>query len=281
MPAGSNFDEDRKKNRIDRKSEPPEEKRKCPENEVKQMKFKYTPESVAREAVRILQEKADPIRALGARKYFKEQVTFYGLTSDQVRKIAKELLEPVKKEWRLKEAIELCEILLPNRFFEARSVATLIFLKFEKEFGPDIFPLVKKWLARNLLDNWAAVDTLCPDCLGPLLDQYPELVEKIEGWTGHTNRWVKRASAVSFIKLARRGKRLDAVYRIAERLFPADDDLIEKATGWLLREAGKTDMERLEKFLLERGPAIPRTTLRYAIERFPLDKKKQLLTKTR
>ena len=245
------------------------------------MKAEHPPETIAREAVRMLSEKADPMRALGARKYFKEQVTFYGLTSDQVRKISKELWEPVKKEWHLKEATELCEILLPNRFFEARSVATLIFLKFKREFGPEVFPLVKNWLSRNLLDNWAAVDALCPDSLGPLLEKHPALAKEIEEWTGHPNRWVKRASAVSFIKLARRGKHLNAVYRIAERLFAVNDDLIEKAAGWLLREAGKTDMERLEKFLLERGPAIPRTTLRYAIERFPLDKKKQLLTKTR
>ena len=241
----------------------------------------HSPEDIARKALRLLEEKADPRRALGARTYFKEQVTFYGLTSDQVRKIAKELLEPVKKEWHLEEAIELCEILLPNRFFEARSVATLIFLKFKKEFGPEVFPLVKKWLVRNLLDNWAAVDTLCPDCLGPLLEKHPQLVEKIEEWTRHPNRWVKRASAVSFIKLARRGKHLDAVFRIAERLFAVDDDLIEKATGWLLREAGKTDMGRLEKFLLGRGPGIPRTTLRYAIERFPPGERKRLLHETR
>lgn len=241
----------------------------------------HSPEDIAREAIRRLEEKSDPRRAAGARKYFKEQVTFYGLTSDQVRTIAKELFDPVKREWHLEEAIELCEILLPNRFFEARFVAALIFLKFGKEFGPEVFPLVKKWLARNLLDNWAAVDTLCPDCLGPLLDQHPELVEKIEAWTGHPNRWVKRASAVSFIKLARRGKHLDAVYRIGERLFAVDDDLIQKATGWLLREAGKTDPDRLEAFLRAHGPAIPRTTLRYAIERFPPARRKAILVETK
>lgn len=245
------------------------------------MKSDRSPESIARKAVRMLEKKADPRRAAGARTYFKERVTFYGLTSDEVRKIARELFEQVRKEWNLKQAIELCEILLASEFFEARSIGTLMFLKFDKEFDPSIFALVKKWLERNRLDNWAAVDTLCPDCLGPLLEKHPELTENIEGWTRHPNRWVKRASAVSFIKLARRGKQLDAAYRIAERLFSVDDDLIEKATGWLLREAGKTDMKRLERFLLSRGPAIPRTTLRYAIERFPHDKKKQLLTETR
>lgn len=245
------------------------------------MKSDRSPESIARKAERMLEKKADPRRAAGARKYFKERVTFYGLTSDEVRKIARELFEQVRTEWNLQQAIELCEILLRNEFFEARSVGTLMFLKFNREFDPSIFALVKKWLERNWLDNWAAVDSLCPDCLGPLLEKHPGLADEVEGWTRHPNRWVKRASAVSFIKLARRGKLLDAAYRIAERLFAVDDDLVEKAAGWLLREAGKTDMKRLERFLLSRGPAVPRTTLRYAIERFPHDKKKQLLTETR
>jgi 3-methyladenine DNA glycosylase AlkD len=60
-----------------------------------------------------------------------------------------------------------------------------------------------------------------------------------------------------------------------------EDDLIEKANGWLLREAGKTDMVRLEKFLLQKRSRIPRTTLRYAIERFPEARRRQLLEKTR
>ena len=92
---------------------------------------------------------------------------------------------------------------------------------------------------------------------------------------------MRRASAVSFIKLARRGQRLDDVYAVSRRLFPADDDLIEKANGWLLREAGKTDMPRLEAFLIRHGPKIPRTTVRYAIERFPEEKRKRILEKTR
>ena len=95
------------------------------------------------------------------------------------------------------------------------------------------------------------------------------------------NRWVKRASAVSFIKLARRGIHLDAIYDIAVRLFPVQDDLIHKATGWLLREAGKADAPRLRAFLLKHGPAIPRTSLRYAIERFSETERKSLLAKTK
>jgi 3-methyladenine DNA glycosylase AlkD len=56
---------------------------------------------------------------------------------------------------------------------------------------------------------------------------------------------------------------------------------MHKATGWLLREAGKTDPARLKRFLLQHGPAIPRTALRYAIERFPAAARAELLQTTR
>jgi 3-methyladenine DNA glycosylase AlkD len=64
-------------------------------------------------------------------------------------------------------------------------------------------------------------------------------------------------------------------------LLPYPEDLIHKANGWLLREAGKADPRRLEAFLLEHGSRIPRTTLRYAIERFSPAKRKSLLAKTK
>jgi 3-methyladenine DNA glycosylase AlkD len=72
-----------------------------------------------------------------------------------------------------------------------------------------------------------------------------------------------------------------AAYRIATRLLDDDEDLMHKAVGWLLREAGKSDMERLAEYLLTKGPRMSRTTVRYAIERFPKDERKRLLEATR
>src|SRR5258708_7917079 len=74
---------------------------------------------------------------------------------------------------------------------------------------------------------------------------------------------------------------LDVVYDIARSLHADKEDLIQKAVGWTLREAGKTDSVRLERYLRANGPAIPRTTLRYAIERFPETRRKTLLKETR
>jgi 3-methyladenine DNA glycosylase AlkD len=86
---------------------------------------------------------------------------------------------------------------------------------------------------------------------------------------------------VSLIPALRRGAGLDLAYDIAQTLHADDEDLIQKAVGWMLREAGKPDAARLERYLRARGPAIPRTTLRYAIERFPAARRRALLASTR
>lgn len=133
----------------------------------------------------------------------------------------------------------------------------------------------------NHCNNWAAVDALASWILAPLIQKFPELIPVIKTWASLSNLWVRRASAVSFVPLARKGQYLDTAYDIANALFKYPEDLIHKATGWLLREAGKTDPIRLEAFLLKNGPKIPRTALRYAIERFPKEKRESILTKTK
>jgi 3-methyladenine DNA glycosylase AlkD len=241
-------------------------------------------ESVAvlvRDSIAALESCADSKRARGQKKYFKEQVEFLGLTSPQMREIEAEMWARVRGAWSLPAAVVYTEALLKGKFHEIRSLGLLLLLRFRKDFPPSFPDRVHGWLAADRLDNWALVDVFCPDALGPLLEKDPGFVKDIRTWTADPNRWVKRASAVSFIKLARRGTHLDAIYDIAARLFPVRDDLIHKATGWLLREAGKADQPRLRAFLLKHGPAIPRTTLRYAIERFPEAERKTLMTRTK
>ena len=100
-------------------------------------------------------------------------------------------------------------------------------------------------------------------------------------WSHDANLWVRRASIVSLIPLVRKGLALDVAYDIARTLHADAEDLIQKAVGWTLREAGKVDAERLERYLRMNGPSIPRTTLRYAIERFAPQKRASLMKATR
>jgi 3-methyladenine DNA glycosylase AlkD len=243
--------------------------------------IKTKPEELAKKALLILQGKFDPEHARQVQRYFKEKVKSYGLTAPEIRSLASELYKTIKSEWRLGDAIRLCDILFPEPELEAKSLGALILIRYKRDLPKEFISRVKDWLAANYLNNWASVDGFCPEVVGELLERYPELIQEIKTWTAHPNRWVKRASAVSFLKLSKKEKYLPTIYETATRLFSVNDDLIEKATGWLLREAGKRDMGRLEKFLLRHGPAIPRTTIRYAIERFDEKKRKELLVRTR
>jgi 3-methyladenine DNA glycosylase AlkD len=242
---------------------------------------KPSPRDVARTTLSRLEARANPVKARGAERYFKGTVKCFGVSAPGIHALAAELYGLVKRDWTVDDAVELCDILFPRPELEAKAVGALILVRFNKDFTPAFFAKTKSWLAGDLLDNWASVDGFCTQAMGAFLLRYPDFVDKIKAWAFHRNRWVKRASLVSFIKPAKKKEFLPAIYEISASVFPVDDDLIHKANGWLLREAGKTDSGRLERFLLAHGPAIPRTTLRYAIERFPEPKRKALLRDTR
>jgi 3-methyladenine DNA glycosylase AlkD len=240
-----------------------------------------TPAAMAAAILDRLEAEGDPVVAAGSNRYFKETVEFYGVTTPKMRALTGEFHERIKDHWSLAHVLALCEILLPRTKFEAKASGILLLMKFKKEFTPALVSRLKRWLAADYCDNWACVDVLCPEALSWLIDKHPELISEITAWTAHPNRWVRRASIVAFVPLARHGRFLDAAYDVAGRMFAVRDDLLEKANGWMLREAGKKDQARLEAFLLRHGPAIPRTTVRYAIERFPEVKRKTLMQKTK
>ena len=168
-----------------------------------------------------------------------------------------------------------------DRHLEAKSVGIEVVARYRRDFTPRLLPAWKRWLAANHSANWATTDAICGMLIGPLLLDYPELGARLRVWAADRNPWVRRASIVGLIQRARRGESLDLVYEIARRLHGDREDLIQKAVGWALREAGKTDMARLERYLRASGARIPRTTLRCAIERFPDTKRRALLAATR
>jgi 3-methyladenine DNA glycosylase AlkD len=138
----------------------------------------------------------------------------------------------------------------------------------------------KRWLTSNHADNWATTDAICGALVGPLLVAHPDLVDRMGSWARDRNTWVRRASIVSLIPSLRRRRAIDEVYEIARMLHPDREDLIHKAVGWALREAGKVDPARLERYLRSRGRHVPRTTVRYAIERFAPARRQALLRAT-
>lgn len=217
------------------------------------------------------------------RVYFKrdENVRFFGVALPEVRRVARDAWLTHRRVWDVRTAIRFCDALIRRPELEAKSVGIMVLGRWRRDFPRGLFATVRRWLAAGDAASWAAVDLLAPTLLTPLIEREPALLASLEGWTRARSLWVRRAAAVAVIPLARHGRALDVAYRVALALRDDEHDLIHKATGWLLREAGKTDMPRLERFLRRRGPRMPRTTVRYAIERFPVGVRRRLLVETR
>jgi 3-methyladenine DNA glycosylase AlkD len=114
------------------------------------------------------------------------------------------------------------------------------------------------------VDNWDLVDTSAPEIVGgELLDGERGV---LDGLAASSSVWERRIALLATFAFIRAGE-LDDTYRLAERLLDDRHDLIHKAAGWMLREAGKRDEPRLIAFLDRHAPAMPRTMLRYALEK--------------
>src|SRR4030042_229163 len=132
-------------------------------------KMKPAPQAAANEIRARLRALADPVKAAGAEKYFKETVKCYGASSAEVRALAAELGRTVQKTWTVGDAVALCDILFRDKELEAKAVGFLILGRFKQSFPPGLFPRAKKWLSGNLLDNWASVDVFCSEVMSPFL----------------------------------------------------------------------------------------------------------------
>jgi 3-methyladenine DNA glycosylase AlkD len=215
--------------------------------------------------------------------YFKDydSVAFLGVRSPQVREIERQVFQAVRPSWSLQDAICFADSMIRSKYLEAKGVGILLLSRYTASYEESLLTQIRVWLADGHCSNWATTDSLSTTVLTSLLRRYPQLLTVLKTWADSESLWVRRASAVSLILLARRGEHLDTAYSIAEALLDDREDLMHKAVGWLLRECGKTDAERLEAFLIAHGRRVPRTALRYAIERFPPARRRRILVETR
>ena len=239
--------------------------------------------AIARTVTAALRKRARPVGSFDATRYFRGDhgLRFYNVGTHAMRALARDVYTEHRSDWTVEDAMRAADALIADPYLEAKLVGIEIAARYRRTFTPALLPRWRRWLATNLSANWATTDAMCGMLIGPLLVDHPALADRMRGWARDRNMWVRRASAVALIPSIRCGAALDLSYAIAQRLHADREDLIQKAVGWMLREAGKRDRRRLERYLLAHGPAIPRTTLRYAIERFPETKRRAILSKTR
>jgi 3-methyladenine DNA glycosylase AlkD len=211
------------------------------------------------------------------KRFFKEEVKFYGVKTGLVEKMAGIYFKEVKPLGK-QEAFRLCEELLKSGYSEESFIACDWAYYFHTEYQPDDFFTFERWV-KNYVSNWATCDTLCNHTVGSIIEQYPQYLENLKQWARSDSRWVKRASAVTLIIPARQGKFLQDIFEIADILLLDKDDLVQKGYGWMLKDASKVHQEEIFNYVMKNKKVMPRTALRYAIERMPDDLKKQTMEK--
>ena len=212
-----------------------------------------------------------------SQNFFKENITCYGIKSPVVQKIGKEYFKTIKDNKKT-YIFELCEELWQSGYIEESFIACNWSYYVHKNYEPKDFKVFEKWIEKYV-SNWASCDTLSNHTLGEFLEMYPENVSRLKKWATSQNRWARRAAAVSLIIPAKKGMFLSDVFEIADILLLDRDDLVQKGYGWMLKVASHTHQQEVFDYIMRNKSTMPRTALRYAIEKMPTDLKKKAMEK--
>jgi 3-methyladenine DNA glycosylase AlkD len=221
-----------------------------------------------------LREAGNPKKAKLFGRFFKtgkgeygEGDKFIGLTLPQMHKIA--------KEYKSLPLVEI-EKLLTSKIHEHRTIALMLLVDRYKESKKEVYELYLR--NSKHINNWDLVDISSPKIVGDyLLDRDRSILFKL---AKSQLLWDRRIATLATYRFLKENDFADAL-KIYKLLLADKEDLMHKAVGWMLREVGKRDQQVLEDFLKKHYKIMPRTMLRYAIERFPEHlRKKYLLGKT-
>ena len=225
---------------------------------------------------------AKPNRAFELQRFFQtakgqygEGDVFLGLTVPEIRVVAKKY-----------QAISLEQVaeLTASPFHELR-LCGLIILTIQYSAAKDrkaekkIFNFYLKQARSGYINNWDLVDVTAP-IIGRYLIDETDPYSLLEKLAVNKSLWIRRIAMIFTFAFIRAGE-LDPTITIAKLLLEDDHDLIHKAVGWMLREVGKRDPKTLRAFLSENAKIMPRTALRYSIEKLPEQERKKWLVSSR
>lgn len=200
---------------------------------------------------------------------------FLGGTVPQTRSVAKNYKDL---------SFEELDKLFKSPFHEARLCAAIILnLQFKAAKSSDarkrIFDFYLKQVRSERINNWDIVDVSAP-WMGVYLTEVDDPMPLLLKFSKSKSLWQRRVSIILTFALIRAGD-LEPTLIISEALLKDKEDLIHKAVGWMLREMGKKDVMLLRGFLKQHSHEMPRTMLRYAIERLPESERKRWLVESK
>jgi 3-methyladenine DNA glycosylase AlkD len=199
---------------------------------------------------------------------YQAQDVFWEIATPAIREILKRHEQADEQE---------IESLLQSEIHEARTCAiALLTRRFRNGSKEEKERIFRYYLSRlDRVNGWDLVDISCPEIVGGwILETGQDAI--LDELSRSSDLWRRRVAVVSTLKLIQSGN-LDPTFRIVEKLLGDSEDLIHKACGWMLREAGKPNPTRLNRFLRDHYTDLPRTTLRYAIERHEPAQRQEIL----
>jgi len=215
-----------------------------------------------------LRKESNVSKAKVLQRFFKTGPGEYG-EGDQFLGITVPVLRKLAKQFRDISLTDLT-LLMRSPIHEERLIAVLIcVLNYQKAATTEqqkIFQFyIKQWKGIN---NWDLVDLSASHIVGHFLYEHSRQRDLLEQWSVSKSLWQRRIAIIATHYFIRRNE-FRLTFRTAEILMDDKEDLIHKAVGWMLREVGKRDLKQEKRFLDQHAMHMPRTMLRYAIERFP------------
>jgi len=228
---------------------------------------------------RELRSHVDPAYRQSAQRFFHEPVKILGVRTPRVRKIAAKCYLGFSRKAKKKEIFLISEKLLSSGIQEEQTIALAWAGRQVKRFEPRDFQTFERW-AKRYLTNWASCDDFCSRVFGPFLLKYPALALRMKVWARSKNLWVRRISAVGLIVSLRRGRQLPLAFQLADLLLTDREDLVQKGYGWMLKVASNVFQKKIFAFVLARKNRMPRTALRYAIEKLPATLRRRAMVRS-
>jgi 3-methyladenine DNA glycosylase AlkD len=219
-----------------------------------------------------------------AQSFFKEEIFPIGLRSKDLESLEKKYfksLKPLNK----KDFFHIINSLLQEKEHEIKTLAFKCLYRKRKDFTKSDFRVFERWL-KKYVNNWGHCDSFLTHSLGYLVYQYPELIQKTNSWISSNNRWLRRSASIILIYSFKYHKKKSEFNIFFSRLknvilkqINDSDDLVQKGYGWSAKEASNIDEDLVFKFIYKHKQKLPRTALRYAIEKMSLEHKQKAMFK--
>ncbi len=235
-------------------------------------------QTILTEIRQTLEHNIDEKTVSTGKNFFKEDIKMYGVKVPVVNKISKQYFD-LLKDYSKQDIFNLCEELWKSGYNEESYIACNWSYYIHKEYTPSDFNVFEHWV-NKYVTNWASCDTLCNHTIGTFVEMYPDYIAELKKWAKSNNRWTKRASTVTLIIPARKGLFLHDILEIADILLLDPDDLVQKGYGWMLKAASEAHQTEIFNYVMINKRTMPRTALRYAIEKMPGELKKKAMEKT-